>query len=509
MPLIFIYLFEVSVCLLIFYLLYQLAFKNLITFQVNRVYFLCAYFLSFAIPYWSLDVFPIYMQVMPAESLIVGDLNTEYFASGSQLNMTMLLTLAYWAVVLVLFVRTIKSIWSIVAQINMSQKQKYDNYTIVENAINDQTFTFFRYLFVPKSKPIADEVAAHEIIHMKQWHSVDIILSELVKIILWFNPIAYFLQSKVKLNHEFICDAFAASKSSPYTYAHYLSHFISRNHNIVLTSNFAYQLKNRILMLQRSVNSNRNLFKYISIIPAVLILLFFFSCEEYVVTEEVEQISNTDSNTQKVIVSDTIMVYNSETGKEEEKVVSREVDAILKIDTIVTFDYETYEETVRIERSYVPVDYANDKHIQFDDQKVNRKSYGVDTLSTLDFETGEWKNEIIQRIDPCYNFFWGNRILTSVQEISVAKAEDLIKQKLEILKVSKDESCERANSFKGRIVIVPPKKDPVVFRFNSRNNKLPNTLNVKSNLVEGTKLFIDNLEVNGSIKMDGVVITIK
>ena len=55
-------------------------------------------------------------------------------------------------------------------------------------------------------------------------------------------------------------------------------------------------------------------------------------------------------------ISDTMMVYDPNTGKEEVHVVNKEVDALIRIDTISIFDTDTFEETVEIVRSYIPID---------------------------------------------------------------------------------------------------------------------------------------------------------
>ena len=43
-------------------------------------------------------------------------------------------------------------------------------------------------------------------VHARQWHSVDVLLIEIVMIINWFNPVVYLYRFAIKYIHEFIAD---------------------------------------------------------------------------------------------------------------------------------------------------------------------------------------------------------------------------------------------------------------------------------------------------------------
>lgn len=53
---------------------------------------------------------------------------------------------------------------------------------------------------------IDKEILYHEYLHGKLFHSVDILLVELVQIFCWFNPVLYFYKRAIALNHEFEAD---------------------------------------------------------------------------------------------------------------------------------------------------------------------------------------------------------------------------------------------------------------------------------------------------------------
>ncbi len=51
-----------------------------------------------------------------------------------------------------------------------------------------------------------EQIVRHEMIHAKQYHSADILLSEIFTIIFWFNPFAWLLKKTLKQNLEFLTD---------------------------------------------------------------------------------------------------------------------------------------------------------------------------------------------------------------------------------------------------------------------------------------------------------------
>jgi len=73
-----------------------------------------------------------------------------------------------------------------------------------------QPFSFFNIIFLStkvENERTQDQILQHETIHAEQWHSIDIILSELFAIVFWFHPLAAHIKRAVRLNLEYIVDA--------------------------------------------------------------------------------------------------------------------------------------------------------------------------------------------------------------------------------------------------------------------------------------------------------------
>ena len=97
-------------------------------------------------------------------------------------------------------------------------------------------------------------VAAHELAHVRQWHSLDRVLLRLFRIVCWFNPAAWLFERAAVHNHELLADAAAVRTLgvSPLTYQlALLGALTGRGRLPSLSSNLPFSFtKHRFLMLQ-------------------------------------------------------------------------------------------------------------------------------------------------------------------------------------------------------------------------------------------------------------------
>lgn len=83
------------------------------------------------------------------------------------------------------------------------------NVVLVENPTLTAPFSFFHWIFYNPHQHTTDEweqVWTHECIHAQQYHSLDMLSSELLKCVFWFNPFAWWHQRLVQETLEYITD---------------------------------------------------------------------------------------------------------------------------------------------------------------------------------------------------------------------------------------------------------------------------------------------------------------
>ena len=124
------------------------------------------------------------------------------------------------------------------------------------------------------------EILTHEQTHVRQWHSIDVIISEIVNIICWMNPFAWLLKTEIRLNLEYLADhKVMESGTNKKAYQYHLLGLANQNRQTGLYNNFNLShLKNRIKMMNKRRTKKIAKTKYLLFAPLAAALLF---CKQY------------------------------------------------------------------------------------------------------------------------------------------------------------------------------------------------------------------------------------
>ena len=156
-------------------------------------------------------------------------------------------------------------------------------------------FSFFKWIFI-QQKEIYDEsleeIIMHEQTHVRQWHSVDVVISELVNIVCWFNPFSWLLKSEIRLNLEYLADNKVAEVlQNTKVYQYHLLGLASQNRKTGLYNNFnVSHLKHRIIMMNKKRTRAIGHLKYALFVPlaAALLIARNISCISNELKEQTE-----------------------------------------------------------------------------------------------------------------------------------------------------------------------------------------------------------------------------
>jgi|GEM_PF-236604 len=136
-------------------------------------------------------------------------------------------------------------------------------------------FSFFRRIYVPRGAYLQGEIEAsiiaHEQAHVDQRHSIDVMLMQFMRIVLWFNPMVYLIDRAVRQNHEYLADDAVVQVYERASYQHLIIQWStsSPDINALPASNFNFlTTKKRLIMLQKRTNSGKLL-----LMPALTLLL--------------------------------------------------------------------------------------------------------------------------------------------------------------------------------------------------------------------------------------------
>lgn len=280
------YLLQVNVGLILFYALYKLVCTRDTFFRSRRFILIVSLVLPFILPFidvreWlesrdrmiMLTHFD-YSAVLP--EIVVG---SEAVETGNRVFvLSEWIGYLYLAGVVVLLVRLAVQAFSLYRLIVRMPEKEINGVRI--KCLNDPSgpFSFFGWIFMNPAAVKEDEISeilTHEMAHVKQHHSVDVLLAEMVSICCWMNPFAWLLKREVRLNLEFLADrkvmeAGFATKSYQY---HLLG--LAYNHKYGLSNNFNFShLKQRIIMMNKKKSNATGHIKYaLFVLPAFALLV--------------------------------------------------------------------------------------------------------------------------------------------------------------------------------------------------------------------------------------------
>ena len=265
------YLLQVNLYLILFYGFYRLLLRTETFFNLNRGYLVASAALAFFIPLMQSEWVRSWFVTEQISQTITTlyDPQVFYVQASKQAHT---LTLGDFMAILYII-----GILIGIARFggNLVFLGKLMNQKIVQKD-SKQAFSFFNMLFVSKELKNRSTIMKHEFVHIRQLHSADVMLFELIAIFNWFNPVVYLYKSSIKHIHEFIADEVASrNEASKAEYAMLLFQEQFGVQAIPLTNNFFNQslLKLRIKMLQKERSAQTAMMKYGLIAPLFMLMI--------------------------------------------------------------------------------------------------------------------------------------------------------------------------------------------------------------------------------------------
>ena len=145
-------------------------------------------------------------------------------------------------------------------------------------------FSFFNKIVLSEktlSHPNLDIIVNHESIHVKEKHTYDILFTEILFLVQWFNPFAWLMKDAVKNNLEYKTDHKIAKTNDPQTYQLAMLTLADKQGVApFLTALNGSQLKNRIIMMKKKTNNKYALLKQLVVLPLLAVLIMGLSNKE-------------------------------------------------------------------------------------------------------------------------------------------------------------------------------------------------------------------------------------
>jgi len=207
----------------------------------------------------------------------------------------------YWCGVTVFAVNLLIQVIVLLYQAYRHPVIKDGIYRIVELATDKAPCSFGNTIFINPSKydwETYNQILMHEKVHIQQGHSFDLILAELVLVLQWFNPFAWFYRKALESNLEFLTDDSVLHDYNVEMEGYQLSllKVAVPNQSMNITTNYNQSLlKKRIVMMNAKKSNIHNMWKYFILLPVMVILVCGLNkpiAMSSTVVEEMPKISN-------------------------------------------------------------------------------------------------------------------------------------------------------------------------------------------------------------------------
>ncbi len=205
------------------------------------------------------------------------------------------------------------------------------------------------------------------------------------------------------------------------------------------------------------------------------------------------------------IDTDTISSYDCDSNKETVELVKRKRTYYEIIDTTYSKDKKTGEQLIQIVKNFAPVPKQNSIHDLYDSSEL-------DTITVFDMPTYEETVSIFPNLPECYILSWGERYYRGSVVLDKEVVRDIFYAEPNVAlndSYARDHDCENPQSVTATISVAPLKGDPKSQNISPDHRSIHPDFISSTYLVSGTKIFVENILVNGQYPVSNLVIQIK
>lgn len=270
--------------LLVFYLVYWLFLRRDTFFQMNRIYLLGMVLFSMLVPLIPLRLLnptSVAGMMVVLDPVIITPEKIGNLAPASLqwLEVVSVIYLTGVVIFALRFIVQLLQLWLITRRFGISRRKEM-RLVYVDRGYSP--FSFFNLIFI-NEREIPDDsletILAHEQVHIRQAHTIDLLLVELMIILQWFNPVAWLIGRDLKSIHEFLADE--GVLRSGVDRIGYQEMILNETMGIQVNSlanNFNVSLlKKRIMMMTKIRSSLWRRIKFLLVLPGMLLVVAFLS----------------------------------------------------------------------------------------------------------------------------------------------------------------------------------------------------------------------------------------
>lgn len=296
------FLIKSTLSLAVLLAVYHLVLENEKIHRFNRFYLLFCLAFSFAVPFITFEIVQEVSSAAIKKPMVFVSEATMVVIEDETNYRLLALWISYGLLTTALAFRFASNVAKLLHKKRNNPTMEYKNAVLVLLDEEVLPHTFLNYIFINKdayhSRKIEAELYAHELIHVTQKHTIDILVIEIIRVFFWFNPLFLLYKKAIQLNHEFLADEQVVKtyNNVPF-YQNLLLSVANANPTYYLASNLNYAVtKKRLIMMTQKTTATRAILKKGIVIP-VLTALLFSLCIKTVAQESTQKMATVDYST--------------------------------------------------------------------------------------------------------------------------------------------------------------------------------------------------------------------
>ncbi len=386
-----IYVLKVGGWIAVFYLFYRLLLQKETFHRLNRIVLLSTATLAFILPFCIITFHENIEMAAPVAQATITVSTVSAVGSPSDSWWITVAIILYWSGFAFILGRMLLSICRVrclIAESELLRQADGVRIAVIDKPISPSSW--YKTIILSRKDYEENDVAilAHERGHITHLHTVDVILTDILTALQWFNPAIWMLRIDLRAIHEYQADLAVLSKGiNARQYQYLLIRKATGNSGYSAASSFSHStLKKRITMMSKSKSSDKKTYKALFILP-IIALAFAMNARTvtnvtYLPENNMDELKHTiKGNTSQTAIGDTVAVQ--QTKQDSENIVGGvEVKSIDKLDvnTTDTTEYVNVQEASSI--------YLNESFLiklngnKQDEKNINLKGfvYGANGL---------------------------------------------------------------------------------------------------------------------------------
>jgi N-acetylmuramoyl-L-alanine amidase len=283
------YILKASICSGILFTYYYIALRNKQFHQWNRFYLLLSVIIALIAPLLHIPFLQFgsedqnqsfrLLNVVKSANNYLDEIT---ISSHNAVPVNEWILIGYITFSIIVFIPFITALFRIIRNIKSHRISYINHIRFISTNVKGSPFSFLQYIVwnseIDLDTDTGKKIFEHELIHVKEKHSIDKLFIQSVLLFFWINPFFWLIRKELNMVHEFIADHKSIGENNTAAFASMILHTAHpKVFNSLTNQFFQSSIKRRLAMITKNHNRKINYLSRIIALPVIVITFFAFT----------------------------------------------------------------------------------------------------------------------------------------------------------------------------------------------------------------------------------------